>query len=78
AYIHKVTKRIRKDKRKDTSLKLKSTIKDMLPKDYSESNIKKVLKKLRNPVKVAASYQNTPQFLISPKVFNTYIRTIKL
>ena len=78
AYIHEVTKRIRKDKREDTSLKLKSTIEDMLPEDYSESDMKEVLKKLGNPVEVAASYQNTPRFLISPKVFDTYIRTIKL
>ncbi|WP_374964461.1 hypothetical protein [Lysinibacillus sp. RS5] len=78
AYIHEVTKRIRKDKREDTSLKLKSTIEDMLPEDYSESDMKEVLKKLGNPVEVAASYQNTLRFLISPKVFDTYIRTIKL
>ncbi|MGE7675249.1 HAAS signaling domain-containing protein [Lysinibacillus sp. NPDC094403] len=77
-YIHEVTKRISKDKRNDTSLKLKSTIEDMLPGDYSESDIKGVLKKLGNPVEVAASYQDTPRFLIGPKVFETYIRTIKL
>jgi len=78
AYIHEVTKRIRKEKRDETSLELKSTIEDMLPEDYSESDIKEVLKKLGNPIEVAASYQDTPRFLISPKVFDTYIRTIKL
>ncbi|MFJ6209684.1 hypothetical protein [Lysinibacillus sp. NPDC092081] len=78
AYIHEVTRRISKDKRDKTSLELKSTIEDMLPEDYSESDIKEVLKKLGNPVEVAASYQETPRFLIGPKVFDTYIRTIKL
>ena len=77
-YIHEVTKRISKDKRNKTSLELKSTIEDMLPEDYSESDIKEVLKKLGNPVEVAASHQKTPRFLIGPKVFDTYIRTIKL
>lgn len=78
AYIHEVTKRISKDKRDKTRLELKSTIKDMLSEDYSESAIKEVLKKLGNPVEVAASYQKTPRFIIGPEVFDTYIRTIKL
>lgn len=78
AYIHEVTKRISKDKRDKTRLELKSTIEDMLSEDYSESAIKEVLKKLGNPVEVAASYQKTPRFIIGPEVFDTYIRTIKL
>ncbi|MDD1501351.1 hypothetical protein PVA17_00980 [Lysinibacillus sp. CNPSo 3705] len=78
AYIHEVTKRISKDKRDKTRLELKSTIEDMLSEDYSESAIKEVLKKLGNPVEVAASYQKTPRFFIGPEVFDTYIRTIKL
>ncbi|MEQ6355622.1 hypothetical protein ABNX05_13420 [Lysinibacillus sp. M3] len=77
-YIHEVTRRIRKEKRDEISLELKSTIENMLPEDYSESDIKEVLKKLGSPVEVAASYQNTPRLLIGPKVFDTYIRTIKL
>jgi len=78
AYIHEVTKRISKDKRDKTRLELKSTIEDMLSEDYSESAIKEVLKKLGNPIEVAASYQKTPRFIIGPEVFDTYIRTIKL
>lgn len=78
AYIHEVTKRISKDKRDKTRLELKSTIEDMLSEDYSESAIKEVLKKLGNPVEVAASYQKTSRFIIGPEVFDTYIRTIKL
>ncbi len=78
AYIHEVTRRISKDKRDKTNLELKSTIEDMLPEDYSELDIKEVLKKLGNPIEVAAKYQDTPRFLISPTVFDTYIRTLKL
>lgn len=78
AYIHEVTKRISKEKRDKTSLELKSTIENMLPEDYSESDIKEVLKKLGNPVEVAANYQKTSRFIIGPEMFDTYIRTIKL
>lgn len=78
AYIHEVTKRIHKDKRDEISLELKSTIENMLPEDYSESDIKDVLKNLGSPVEVASSYQNTPRLLIGPKVYDTYMRTIKL
>jgi len=78
AYIHEVTKRISKTKRDEISSKLKSTIEEMLPEDYTESDVKEVLIKLGNPIEVAASYRDSPNFLIGPQIFDTYIRTIKL
>ena len=78
AYIQEVTKRISKTKRDDISLKLKSTIEEMLPEDYSESDVKEALTKLGSPIDVAASYRDSPRFLIGPQIFDTYIQTIKL
>lgn len=78
AYIHEVTKRISKMKRDDVRLKLKSTIEEMLPEDYSEADVKEALIKLGNPIDVAAGYRDSPRFLIGPQIFDTYIRTIKL
>ncbi len=78
SYIHEVSKRLHKNKREDIKLELKATIEDMLPESYSESDVKDVLQKLGSPSEVAASYQDTPRFLIGPEVFDQYTRTIKL
>ncbi|PIJ98395.1 HAAS signaling domain-containing protein [Lysinibacillus sphaericus] len=78
AYIEEVSKRLHKNRRENIKLELKATIEDMLPEPYSEADIMKVLKELGSPAKVAASYQDTPRFLIGPNVFDPYTRTIKL
>ncbi|WP_155593104.1 HAAS signaling domain-containing protein [Lysinibacillus cavernae] len=78
SYIQEVSKRLHKNKRQEIELELKATIEDMLPEEYSESDVKEALKKLGNPVEVAASYHDTPRFLIGPDVFDHYTRTIKL
>lgn len=49
-----------------------------LPDQYSETEVKEVLRKLGSPVEVVASYQDTPHFLIGPENFEQYTRTIKL
>ncbi len=69
SYIHEVTKRLHKNKREKIKVELKATIEDMLPEQYSESEVKGVLRKLGSPVEVAASYRDTPHFLIGPKNF---------
>ncbi|KPN94435.1 HAAS signaling domain-containing protein [Lysinibacillus sp. ZYM-1] len=78
AYIHEVSKRLHKNKREDIKLELKATIENMLPEQYSEADVKEVLKRLGSPAKVAVSYQDTPRFLIGPDVFDQYTRMIKL
>ena len=78
SYIHEVSKRLHKNKREKIKVELKATIEDMLPDHYSETEVKEVLRKLGSPVEVAASYQDTPHFLIGPENFEQYTRTIKL
>lgn len=75
-YIDEVAKRLHKDKREEVKLKLKATIKDMLPQEYSESDLKGALKRLGSPVEVAASYRDTPRFVIHSNVYDQYIRTL--
>lgn len=79
SYLHEVSKKLHKNtRREEILLDLKATIENMLPEQYSESDVKTVLQKLGNPVKIAASYQDTPRFLIGPEIFDQYIGTIKL
>lgn len=78
AYIYEVTRRLPEKMRNDIALELRSTIEDMLPENYSEIEVKNVLSKLGNPVELAASYRDTPRYLIGPQVYDAYIGTIKL
>lgn len=77
-YIYEVTRRIPEKSRKDIAMELRSTIEDMLPENYSEDDVMKQLEKLGNPAVLAASYRDTPSYLIGPKVYDAYIHTIKL
>lgn len=45
-YIQEVAKRLPEKNSEDITLELRSTIEDMLPEDYSEEDVKSVLKKI--------------------------------
>lgn len=77
-YIYEVTRRLPEKNRKDIAMELRSTIEDMLPENYTEENVMEQLEKLGNPAVLAASYRDTPNYLIGPKVYDAYIHTTKL
>lgn len=78
AYIDEVIRRLAKNKRDAIKHELKSTIEEMLPDGYSESEVKEALLKLGDPAKLAASYQDGPNYLLGPQMYNSYVQTIKL
>lgn len=77
-YVYEVTKRLPEKIRKDIAMELTSTIEDMLPEHYSEEDVKEALSKLGNPAVLADSYHGKPKYLIGPKVYDVYIRTMKM
>jgi hypothetical protein len=77
-YIYEVTRRLPEKNREDIAMELRSTIEDMLPEDYTEEHVIEQLEKLGNPAVLAASYRDTPNYLIGPKVYDAYIHTTKL
>jgi hypothetical protein len=77
-YIYEVTRRLPEKNRQDIAMELQSTIEDMLPEDYTEEHVMEQLEKLGNPAVLAASYRDTPNYLIGPKVYDAYIHTTKL
>lgn len=77
AYVYEVTRRLPEKNRDDIALELRSTIEDMLPENPSEEETKKVLMKLGNPAVLATSYRDKPKYLIGPKVYDSYLRTLK-
>lgn len=82
-YIHDVTRRLPENQRKDVSMELKVTIEDMVAskvdKKINESEaIKSVLEELGNPEQLAANYTNSKEYLIGPKWFSAYKKTISI
>lgn len=78
AYIFEVTNRLPDKTRDDIALELRSTIEDMLPDNFREDDVIHVLTKLGDPAQLAASYRDSPMYLIGPKVYDTYIGTMKM
>lgn len=78
AYVYEVTRRLPEKSRDDIALELTSAIEDMLPENYTEKELMEALSELGDPAELAASYRDTPKFLIGPKVYDTYMRTMKM
>ncbi|WP_369899538.1 hypothetical protein [Bacillus manliponensis] len=77
-YIQEVTRRLPEKNREDIALELRSTIEDTLPDDYSEEDVKEVLKKLGNPAALASGYRDQPMHLIGPRYFDVYVSLLKM
>ncbi|WP_251550598.1 HAAS signaling domain-containing protein [Neobacillus muris] len=77
-YIQEVTRRLPEKNREDIALELQSTIEDMLPDDYREDDVKKVLEKLGSPVILARGYRDRPMYLIGPRYFDVYVTLLKM
>ncbi|WP_175639216.1 HAAS signaling domain-containing protein [Metabacillus schmidteae] len=77
-YIHEVTRRLPEKNREDIALELRSTIEDMLPDEYNEQDVKKVLEKLGSPVLLAGGYRDQPMHLIGPRYFDVYMSLLKM
>lgn len=77
-YIQEVTRRLPEKSRDDIALELRSSIEDMLPENYTEKEVKEVLKNLGNPATLASEYSERPMYLIGPRYFDTYMTLLKL
>lgn len=77
-YIQEVTRRLPEKSRGDIALELRSTIEDILPENYSEKEVKEVLKNLGNPASLASEYSERPMHLIGPRYFDMYTTLLKI
>ncbi|WP_462408475.1 HAAS signaling domain-containing protein [Neobacillus sp. Marseille-QA0830] len=77
-YIREVTRRLPEKSRSDIALELRSTIEDMLPENYKDSDVREVLKKLGDPSVLARGYLDQPMYLIGPKFYDPYINMLKI
>ena len=77
-YIYDVVRRLPEDERGDVEKELRANIYDMLPDEPTDTEIEAVLLKLGYPGTLAESYRQKPRYLISPAMYDFYIRTLKL
>jgi hypothetical protein len=77
-YVHEVTRRLPEGEREEVSRELTSNIMDMLPENPSEEEIAAVLNGLGDPAALSEKYRQKPRYLISPAMFEPYIRTLKI
>lgn len=77
-YVYSVTKRLDDKKKKDIENELKANIYDMLGDDLSEENTIKVLKQLGKPSVLALEFKDKKAYVISPEIYDDYIRVLKI
>jgi hypothetical protein len=72
-YVNEVGRRLPRKKRDDLKLELRSTLQDSLEDRYgdqpTDAEVEELLREFGSPEKVAASYQQTGQYLIGPEMF---------
>jgi len=77
-YIQEVIRRLPEKSRGDIEMELRSTILDMMPDAYTESDVDIALTQLGEPAKLANQYRDRQNFLIGPKFFESYITILKI
>src|SRR5690554_160935 len=78
-YVYDVTRRVESKSREEIEKELKSNIYDMLGDNPSDDEIKQVLLSLGKPSDLANKYRsNDNSYLISPKYYHDYIKTLKI
>ncbi|MDF2674744.1 MAG: hypothetical protein K0R09_3012, partial [Clostridiales bacterium] len=77
-YVLAVAERLPEDIREDIKNELYTNIEDMLPENPLEDDIRIVLEKLGDPVKLANEYRGTKRYLIGPDMYDSYISVLKL
>lgn len=76
-YIYDVTRRLPENEREEVSRELNANIHDMLSDNFDQEGIKTVLYELGSPAILADKYRQKPRYLISPAVYDDYIRVLK-
>jgi len=76
-YVYDVTRRLPEKDRDEVRKELESNIYDMLPESADETEIKRVLHQLGSPASLAEKYRQKPRYLISPAIYDDYVRVLK-
>ena len=76
-YVYDVVRRLPEKDREEVRRELNASICDMLDEPASEENIREVLASLGPPQELAEQYRPQPRYLISPAMYDSYVRALK-
>lgn len=76
-YIQELQRRLPAKKRENIGNEVRSTIEELLPEEYNEQDVKRVLNKLGNPAIVASKYSGRPMHIIGPRYYDLYQTLLK-
>lgn len=76
-YVNDVVRRLPEKDRAEVSRELTANIQDMLPDDAGEMETRDVLNSMGPPAALAEKYRIKPRYLISPAVYDDYIRAVR-
>jgi len=76
-YLYDVTRRLPEGERGELRRELRANIDDMLPENATDADMEALLLELGDPALLAEKYRQKPRYLISPAVFERYIRTLQ-
>ena len=76
-YVYDVVRRLPEKEQGEVSRELRANIYDMLPDDATDDDIRAVLQELGSPALLAEQYRQHPRCLISPSIFDNYVRALK-
>lgn len=77
-YVHAVAGYLPKDTRDDVLQELRTNIEDMLPEDYTDKDVYKVLEELGSPLNLANEYSPKKRYLIGPGYYEKYLSILKM
>lgn len=77
-YIAAVVQQLPENERAEVAKELRSNIYDMLSDRPSDIEIERILRSMGSPAELAEQYRQNPRYLISPQVYDEYIRLLKL
>ncbi|MEL7569053.1 MAG: hypothetical protein AAGU14_00665 [Eubacteriaceae bacterium] len=77
-YINQVIKNLPAAEREEVKKDLNADILNMLPDDYTEDDIKKVLSQLGDPEILADEYRDAKRYLIGPKLYDGYLKLLRI
>lgn len=76
-YVHDVIRRLPEKEQEEVRKELNANIFDMLPDNPDEEAVKAVLYELGSPASLAEKYRQNPRYLISPALYEEYVRVLK-
>lgn len=78
SYVYAVVKRLPEKSRAEVERELRANIEDMLPDQYEETDVHKVLLSLGNPAVLAEQYREGKRYLIGPELYGNYSYVLKI